>query len=215
MINIVLVDNHQMVREGLRSLLESRSTMRVVGEAANGREALALVDQLRPGVVVMDISMPDLNGVDATRQIRRDYPNVRVIALSMHQDERFVFSMLEAGASGYLLKESATDELVRAIEAASRDESYIGSALASKVVRKAVAPTDGERKALGATMTPREREVLQLIAEGRTSGEVATALNLSTATVDTHRRNLMRKTGVHSVAELTKLALREGLTALE
>lgn len=214
MIEVVLVDDHRILREGIRSLAEATGDIRIVGEAEDGRTALDTVAALKPHVVVMDISMPSLNGIDATRRIKKEHPEMRVVALSMHHDERFVIEMFQAGADAYLCKDVAADELNRAIRAVARGETYVASSSATVVVRKAMHP-EKDGVAEGAPLTPREREVLQLIAEGKTSGEIAGLLRLSTATVDTHRRNLMRKTGTHSVADLTKLALREGLTALD
>lgn len=211
-IRIVLADDHKMLREGLRTILENEPELEVVGEADDGRLALKLVRELSPDLVVMDIGMPNLNGIEATRQIRSSNAKVKVIALSMHSDKRYVLRMLEAGASGYVLKSAACDELVRAIAAVTREQSYLSPEIASIVVDNYMKrPTPGRRSTFGA-LRPREREVLQLLAEGLTNIKIAARLHISPRTVEAHRRNIMRKLDIHSIAELTKYAVREGLT---
>lgn len=200
---IVLVDDHAMLRDGLKAIL-LRAGRAVVGEGACGREAVALAERLRPDVVVMDVSMPGLNGVDATRQIKAACPATKVLALSMHSDKRYASAMLCAGASGYLIKNAAAEELLNALAALERGKPYTSPEIGD------VSP---ERPLK--LLTPREREVLQLIAEGKSSKEVATLLGVAVPTVDTHRRQLMEKLELHTIAELTKYAIREGLTPLE
>lgn len=214
-IRVVLVDDHAMLRDGLRAVLEGEPDVEVVGEASTGREALERVRELAPDVVVMDVAMRDLNGVEATRQIRRESPRTRVVGLSTHGDKRYVLGMLDAGASGYVLKVSAYDELRRAIQATSGGKVYLSSEIAGVVLESRGAAVEPEEASGLAALGPREREVLQLLAEGHTSGEIASHLHVSTSTVETHRRNIMRKLNLHSVAELTKFAVREGLTPLE
>lgn len=212
---VILVDDHAMVREGIRAVVERDGRIQVLGEASDGREAQELLAKLKPDVVVMDIGMPNLNGVEATRKLVRDHPGTRVIGLSMHTDKRFVLAMFEAGAMGYVAKDSIADEIVRAIHAVSKGRKYISSDVTGPVIEGATRREPAVRTLRTAgNLAPREREVLQLLAEGKTSGEIAAELKLSTHTVDTHRRNIMKKTDTRSVAELTKLAIREGLTSL-
>ena len=215
MITILLVDDHQMLRDGLRSVLEKQTHMTVVGEADNGRTAVELAEQLVPDVVIMDIGMPHLNGIDATRQLTAGRSQVKVIALSMHSDKRYALKMLEAGARGYVLKGAAIGELVRAIETVSAGKNYLSPEIAGIVVESYVDrdyPSDGS---VASVLGRREREVLQLLAEGKTSKQIAASLHISVKTAETHRRNLMKKLDIHTIADLTKFAVREGLTPLE
>jgi len=212
-IRILLVDDHRMLREGLRSILESEADIEVVGEAEDGRTAVGMARKLVPDVVIMDIGMSGLNGVDATRQIKAESPRVAVIALSMYSDKRYVLSMLEAGASGYVTKAAAFDEMRRAVRAVCEGNHYLSLAIAGLVI-------DAHREAASkghasetTTLGPREREIVQLLAEGHSSREIARRLHLSANTVETHRRNIMGKLDVHSIAELTRYAIREGLTS--
>jgi DNA-binding NarL/FixJ family response regulator len=214
-IRLLLVDDHELMREGLRAILEREAGVEVVGEAANGRSGVELARKLSPDVVVMDVAMKDLNGIEATRQIRAECPGVKVLALSSHCDSRYVRAILEAGACGYVLKANAYDDLRRALEAARQGKSYLCPDVTEAVIgaggRDAGLATESDREAL----SPREREVLQLLAEGLTSPQIARRLFIATTTVETHRRNVMRKLGIHSVADLTKYAVREGLTPLD
>lgn len=214
-IRVLLVDDHKMMRDGLRGLLIGESDIEVVGEASDGRMALDLVRTLSPDVVVMDIGMPELNGVESTRRIRNEYPKVRVVALSTHTDKRYVHHMLEAGASGYVLKIGAHDELLRAVRAASLGRTYLSPEIAGLVVERATGASPGAEVSAYSSLGAREREVLQLVAEGKTSGETAKQMHISIKTVETHRRNIAQKLGLHGTAELTKYAIREGLTSLE
>jgi DNA-binding NarL/FixJ family response regulator len=214
-IKIVLADDHKIVRDGLRSLIEKQAGMQVVAEACDGRTTVQLVRELMPNVVIIDIAMPDLNGIEATRQIVNDSPGAKIIALSMHSDRRFVLRMLEAGASGYLLKDSAFEELALAINTVVSGKIYLSPAIAGVVVEDFVRHSPSTPAQVTTDLTPREREVLQLLAEGRTTKQIASQLNVSVKTVETHRRQVMEKLDIHSVAELTKYAVREGLTSLE
>jgi len=212
---VLLVDDHELMRQGLRSILESEQDVEVVGEAVSGRDAVALARALQPDVVVMDVAMKDLNGIEATRQIRAECPRVQVVALSSYSDRRYVAAILEAGACGYVLKADAYDDLRRAIHAARRGKSYLSPDVAAAVIDASLkSPRPAAASALE-LIGPREREVLQLLAEGLSSPEIARRLHVATSTVDTHRRNIMNKLGLHSVAELTKFAIREGLTPLD
>jgi len=213
--NILVVDDHQLMRDGLRALLERETDLHVVGEAADGQEALELAPKLRPDLVLMDVSMPGLNGIEATRRLCALMPRARVVGLSMNADRRYVHAMFEAGAWGYLLKSSASDELIRAIRAVARDEKYVSPAIAGIVVDALVGGPNAVTSNPLASLSTREREVLQLIAEGMTSKEIATRLGLAASTVETHRKQVSAKLGLHSVAELTKLAIRAGLTSVE
>ena len=213
---ILLADDHRIVRQGLRSLLEAEADFEVVAEAENGRQAIEMAEELAPDVVVMDVGMPEMNGVEATRRVVVNNPQVKVVALSMHSDRRFVAEMLKAGAAGYLLKDGAFEELVGAIRTVAAGRTYLSPRIADVVVegylRNQAAPSEPTAYA---KLSPREREVLQLLAEGKATKEAAAALHLSVKTVETHRRQIMEKLNLYSVAELTKYAIREGLTSLE
>ena len=211
-ISILLADDHRIIRDGLRSLLSTMPDMEVVGEAENGRQALRIARKYNPDLVIMDISMPDLNGIEATRQILAESPGTKVLALSMHSDRQFVIQMFRAGVSGYLLKNGAFEELVLAIDTVRKNETYLSPKIASVLVKDLLETT--EDNSASSVLTPREREVLQLIAEGRSTKEIASDLNVSVKTVETHRRQIMDKLELRSVAELTKFALREGITDL-
>jgi len=214
-IKILLADDHKITRDGLRALLEQQANMNVVGEAENGREAVRLAMDLAPDVVVMDISMPELNGIEATRQIRGVLPDTKVIALSMYADRRYVVGMLKAGVSGYLLKNCAFDELVSAIEAVTHNESFLSPRIADTVMKDYTHILEQDETAGVSALSAREREVLQLVAEGLSTRQIAERIHVSVKTVETHRQQIMKKLNAKSVAELTKIALREGLTALD
>jgi DNA-binding NarL/FixJ family response regulator len=213
--NILLVDDHQMMRDGLRAVLERESDLHVSGEAADGRTALELCSTLHPDVVVMDIGMPGLNGIEATRQVTTHHPRTRVVALSMNADRRYVHAMFEAGAWAYLVKSSASEELIRAIRAVAHDEKYVSPTVASAVLDAFVVGPKATQRDPRSELSPREREVLQLLAEGMTSKEIAGKLDLAVSTIETHRKQIMAKLELRSVAELTKFAIRTGITTLE
>jgi DNA-binding NarL/FixJ family response regulator len=210
-----LVDDHRIMRDGLRALLSAASDIEIVGEASDGRMALDLVRTLAPDVVVMDIGMPELNGVDATRQIRIANPRVNVVALSTHTDRRYVHHMLEAGACGYVVKIAAHEQLLQAVRAAALGRTYLSPEIAGVVVDRSTRAHAGGEVTAYSTLGEREREVLQLVAEGKTSAETGEQMHISIKTVETHRRNIAQKLGLHGTAELTKYAIREGLTSLD
>jgi two-component system response regulator NreC len=204
---ILLVDDHSVVRQGFRLILSSQTDMEVVGEAANGREAIELSEQLRPDVIVMDVAMPELNGIEATRRISQTQPHTKILALSMHKDSVYVREILRAGAKGYLLKDAIDHDLVFAVRSVAKGDGYISPAVSEAVLsdyRKHVSdPID--------LLSSREREILQMIAEGNTNKEIATSLNLSVHTVDAHRGRIMEKLNLHSTGELVRFAMRKGL----
>ena len=203
------------MREGLRTLIEKQPHMEVVAEAENGRTAVQLARRLFPEVVVMDIGMPDLNGIEATRQILADNPKVKVIALSMHSAKRFVVEMLRAGSSGYLLKDCAFEELASAIRTVIDNQIYVSPGITDMVIKDYVHKLSKAEFSVVSILTPREREVLQLLAEGKTTKQIAATLKVSVKTIETYRQQIMHKLNLHSVAELTKYAIREGITSLE
>jgi len=212
---IVIADDHRMFRQGIKTLLESREDMQVIAEAADGREAVELVQQHMPDIVIMDISMPGLNGVEAARKIAVDTPNTRIIGLSMHTDRRYTSELLKAGASGYIPKDGAFEELEQAVRAVAAGEIYLSPRVAAGLVDEYGSPRSGQHPSAFDRLTPREREVLQLMAEGQATKEIAATLHVSVKTVETHRRQIMEKLNIYSVAELTKYAIREGLTSIE
>ena len=214
-IRIILADDHKIILDGLRSLLEKETDLEVIAEAQNGHEAVKIARRLSPEVVIIDIAMPDLNGVEATQQIIADNHRVKVIALSMHSDKRFVEGMLRAGASGYLLKKSAFEELARAVRTVVANQIYLNPGIANIVVEEYLNRSSKTTHSPSSPLTAREREVLQLLAEGKNTKQIALFLNVSGTTVDTHRSHIMEKLDIHSIPELTKYAIREGLTFLE
>jgi DNA-binding NarL/FixJ family response regulator len=211
---ILLADDHVIVRDGIRALLERESDLKVIGEAENGRQAVQQAAKLSPDLVVMDIAMPDLNGIEATRQLRAQNPRIKIIALSMHADKRFVTEMLQAGASGYLLKNCAFKQLVNAIRTVIGGEMYLSSSITGIVVEGFKQNLPAGAVSETGPLSPKEREVLQLLAEGGSTKEIADRLGVSAKTVDTHRQHIMDKLSLRSVAELTKYAIREGLTSV-
>jgi len=201
---MLLVDDHEMLRKGLRSAIEAQQGWEVCGEARTGREAVAKADELHPDIVIMDFAMPDLNGMEATRQIRAAAPNTEVLILSMHQSERLVREMLNAGAHGYLLKTDTGEFLIAALKALSEHKPFFTPQVSAVVLQGYLKPEVRE----GAELTPREREIIQLIAEGKATKEIAEVLGISVKTADTHRTNLMRKLKLHSTADVVRYAIR-------
>ncbi len=210
---VIIVDDHRIVLDGLKSLLANTTPdLKVVAETGSGRVAVDLARKLRPDLVTIDVGLPGLNGVDATRKIVSEVPDVKVLALSMYADRRFVTGMLQAGASGYLLKDCAFEEFSLAIRTVMRGEIYLSPEVATLLVREIVRKSPSDE---AAPLTPREREALQLLAEGKATKEIAYALHVSIKTAETYRKQIMQKVNLHSIADLTKYAIREGFTFLD
>jgi two-component system, NarL family, response regulator NreC len=212
---VLLAEDLTLLRSGVRALLENSGQVQIVGEAADGREALKMAQKLNPDLVLMDVAMPEMNGIEAARQIRKALPQVRVMMLSMHADRQYIFESLRAGASGYVLKNAALAELLSAIHTVATGGTFLSESLSGLVME------DYLRRARGHTveselekLSAREREVLQLLAEGNSSSEIARRLHISTRTVDTHRQHIMEKLDIHSIAGLTRFAIRHGISAL-
>ncbi len=215
-VRIVIADNHTLFAEGLRGLVDAEPDLEVVGEARDGREAVTKAHELRPDVVLMDVVMPGLNGLEATRQIRQELPGTRVLALSMHIDKRYVLGMLESGASGYLVKDASFEEVARALRAVAAGHVYLAPNVAGLVVEDLARRTPASVPTPTPTgLSPREREVLQLLAEGLSAPKIARQLHLSVKTVETPRRNILAKLELDTVADLVRYAIREGITSLD
>jgi two-component system response regulator NreC len=211
-IKILIVDDHAIVREGVRMILAKESDLEVVGEAADGQEALDLVKRLQPLVVVMDISMPGMGGIEATQTIRETFPAVQVLALTMHEDETYVFQLLRAGAAGYVLKRAAAQDLVQAVRAAAKGEAFLYPSVARKVVEDYLRRVEtGEERERYDGLTTREKEILTLIASGSSNQQIAEKLFISIKTVQTHRAHILEKLGLHDRTELVRYAIRKGL----
>jgi len=215
MISIILVDDHAIMRDGLRHLLDQESDIEVVGEADNGRSAVKLVQEQKPDIVIMDIAMPDMNGIEATRQIKTDNSDIKVIALSMHSERQIVVGVFRAGASGYLLKDSSSLELVDAIRTIHLGRKYLSEKI-SDIVLQEISDVKKDTGDIGVdVLTNRECEILQLISEGNSTKKIADVLFISPKTVESHRANIMEKLNIHNIPELTKYAIRAGLTSLD
>ncbi len=214
-LKIVIADDHDVVRRGLKSLLQDVPGWEVCAEASNGRQALDKVRLHKPNVAVMDVTMPELNGLEATRQIRKQYPDTEVLVLTMHESEQIAHEVLKAGARGYILKSDAGRDLVKAVEAVSRKQAFFTTRVTQMVsesnLREGLGAVEAED--IGSRLTPREREIVQLLAEGKSNKEVASALNISVKTVETHRTNIMRKLRFHSVGELVRYAVRNNIVS--
>lgn len=211
-VRIIIADDHKIMRDGLRNMLDKETGMEVVAEAKNGREALRLAEQLRPDILIMDISMDDLNGIDATRALVAKGLGTKVIGLSMHADKRFVAGMFEAGAMAYLLKDCSYDELLQAMRQVLAGRTYLCSMISGVVIRDYI---QRMRRNETSVLSPREKEILQLMAEGSTTKRIADQLKVSVKTVETHRQHIMEKLNIFSIAELTKYAIKEGITSLD
>jgi two-component system response regulator NreC len=213
-IKIMVVDEHKIVREGLATLIAKQPNMEIVGEAADGREALDLVEKNTPDLILMDVTMPNLNGIEATRRIKSKNPEIEIIALSLHSERQFVLGMISAGASGYLIKQCTFDELVLAINTVMEGKKYLSREIANVLIEEYVRKDSQERAVIDSKLTSREIEILQLLAEGKTTKEIASNLSISLKTVEAHIRHTKSKLKAKTVAALTKIAIREGLTSL-
>ncbi len=214
-IKILIADDHKITRQGLRSLLANESDMEVVAEADEGRAAVRLASQLKPDIVIMDVSMPELNGMEAARQITKSMPAVKVVALSMHSDNVYVTEMLKSGVCGYLLKDCAFEELASAIRSVVDGKTYLSPSISGVVVNGYLNRISNHDSDNSEVLSDREREILQIIAEGKSTKQIALKLHISIKTVETHRRKIMNKLNMFNVAELTKYAIRKGLTSLD
>jgi DNA-binding NarL/FixJ family response regulator len=214
-ISILIVDDHAVVREGLRGLLEKEPDMEVAGEAGNGLEAVKLARELNPDVIIMDINMPDMNGIEATRRILAANRDIRILALSLESDRRFIVEVLEAGAKGYVLKDAFFAELATAIRTVAEGDSYLGPKITEMIIKDYLRRIPESLPITFTSLTPRERELIQLIADGKNTKEIASMFGTSIKTVEVHRHNIMKKLNLYSIAELTKYAVREGLTSLK
>lgn len=208
---LLLVDDHAVVRSGLRMLLENEREIEIVGEAGNAAEAIAAATRLKPNLILMDIGLPDLSGIDATREIKKQMPEVSIVALTIHEDEEYFFKMLEAGASGYVPKRAAPEELLTAIRAAAKGEVYLYPSLAKLLVRDYISGGRPMDEQTSSGLTEREQEILTHLAEGENNEEIATSLVISPKTVARHRENIMRKLNLHSRSELVRYAIRKGI----
>ena len=212
-VKILLVDDHEIMREGMSALLRKYSQFEVVGQATDGRQALEMASHLNPDVVIMDVGMPNLNGVDATKKLLSLYPDLKIMALSAHSDGSIVGKMIKAGASGYMLKESAFEELIEGLNTLLDGKTFLCKKISKVVFSEYVGMVTNSKKKNIDGLTSREREVLQLVAEGNTTKEIAAVLKLSTKTIDSHREHIMEKLEIRNIAGLTKYAIREGLTS--
>jgi two-component system response regulator NreC len=211
-VKILVVDDHAIVREGVRMILAKESDLEVVGEAGDGAQALELTERVHPDVVIMDISMPGMGGVEATQTLRNKYPDVQVLALTMHEDESYVFQLLRAGAAGYVLKRAAAQDLVQAVRAAAKGEAFLYPSVARKVVEDYLRRVEtGEERERYDGLTSREKEILTLIAQGLSNQQIAEKLFISIKTVQTHRAHILEKLGLHDRTELVRYAIRKGL----
>lgn len=215
MIKILIADDHKLLIDGLSHVLAKKKNIEISGIASDGVESVEQAALLKPDIILMDISMPRLNGIDACRKILRDHPNTKIIMLSMHADRRYIQESIRVGAKGYILKESASSEVISAIDAVHKGEMFFGEKIREQVLHEYVELVREGDKATESPLSIREREVLQLLAEGKSTKDVASILNVSIKTVESHRKQVMDKLNLHSIAELTKYAVREGLTPLD
>ena len=214
-IKVVVADDHTILRQGIKALLDNQAGIEVIGEAKDGREALTLIERLQPDVILMDIAMPGLNGLEATRRIKKKFPKIKVLVLTMYTNEEYVFQILQAGANGYLVKETAFQDLISAITAVYRDEAFMSPSISKKVINRYTQRAQKTNDTTCDVLTTREREVLQLIAEGSSSKKIAEALFISPKTVETHRTHIMDKLNIHNRTDLVKYAIRKGIVDID
>jgi two-component system response regulator NreC len=214
-IKVVVADDHTILRQGIKALLDNQEEIEVVGEAKDGREAIKAIEALSPDVILMDIAMPGLNGLEATRRIKKKFPMTKVVVLTMHTNEEYIFQILNAGADGYLVKETAFQDLISAINSVHRGEAFMSPSISKKVMTDYIQRAQGEEKVGFDTLTTREREILQLVAEGNSNKKIAAALFISPKTVETHRAHIMDKLNIHDRAGLIKYAIRKGMINLD
>ncbi len=214
-VRLLLADDHRIMREGLKALLEKHSSMEVIAEAENGIQTLEIARREKPDVIIMDIAMPDINGIEATRQLKSEMTDIKIVALSMHSDRRFVTEILKAGASAYVLKQSAFEDLEKAIKTVMMNRTFLSADILETVVGDYVSQLSKSEYEAYRQLSNRERQVLQLIAEGNSTKEIAYKLHVSVKTIESHRQNIMAKLSIHNLAGLTKFAVREGLTSLD
>ena len=214
-IRVVVADDHTILRQGIKALLDNQEEIEVVGEAKDGREAIKAIEELSPDVILMDIAMPGLNGLEATRRIKKKFPMTKVVVLTMHTNEEYIFQILNAGADGYLVKETAFQDLISAINSVHRGEAFMSPSISKKVMTDYIQRAQGEEKVGFDTLTTREREILQLVAEGNSNKKIAEVLFISPKTVETHRAHIMDKLNIHDRAGLIKYAIRKGMINLD
>jgi len=214
-IKVLVADDHTILRQGIKALLANQEGIEVVGEAKDGREAIKVIEELLPDVILMDIAMPGLNGAEATRRIKKKFPKMKVLVLTMYANEEYIFQILNAGANGYLVKETAFQDLISAIKAVYSGESFMSPSISKKVVNGYIQQARGDKKKICEVLTPREREILQLIAEGNSSKKIAEALFISPKTVETHRTHIMDKLNIHNRSGLIKYAIRKGMVDID
>jgi len=214
-IKVLIADDHTILRQGIKALLDNQAEIEVIGEAKDGREALTLIERLLPDVILMDIAMPGLNGLEATRRIKKKFPKIKVLVLTMYTNEEYVFQILNAGANGYLVKETAFQDLISAIRAVYRDEAFMSPSISKKVINRYMQRVRETNNTTGDILTTREREILQLIAEGSSSKKIAEALFISPKTVETHRTHIMDKLNIHNRTDLVKYAIRTGIVDID
>ncbi len=212
-IRVLLAEDHTIVRKGLISLLKDEMSIEIIGEADDGREAIIKVEELMPDIVLMDISMPLLNGLDATRQIKKRFPEVRVLILTMHMDDAYILEVMQAGASGYIIKKAVPTELVAAIQAVYQGDIYLSPKVSKKIIQEYLKQTDAGKEKIEPKLTDREREVVQLIAEGNSNRKIGESLFISVKTVESHRAKIMEKHDLHSTADITRYAIRKGIVS--
>lgn len=214
-IKVLVADDHTILRQGIKALLDNQEGIEVVGEAKDGREAIKTIEEVFPDVILMDIAMPGLNGLEATRRIKKKFPKIKVVVLTMHANEEYIFQILKAGADGYLVKETAFQDLISAINAVCKGEAFMSPSISKTVIHNYMQRAKGEEKAGCDTLTTREREILQLVAEGNSNKKIAEALFISPKTVETHRTHIMDKLNIHDRAGLIKYAIRKGIANLD